>query len=604
MHNYLLEILNLNKQLKKVFVIINDIFLIVISCLFTEIIIHLTFGPLPAAFIFYSVISIITTITILYISSFYRILSRHFSIKNVSFLICVLGLNIILLILISKTTSFYFPEIVIELRYFNLNFIIQQNITLILLIIFSRIIFLNLFEFTFKENKKFQTAIIYGSEIDEIEISKNIKFKSRFKFIGFLENDLNKVGRVVDNYKIFSFNDLKLIRKKIQISKCVIIKNKYDSNKLENIQLILKKLKIKIIFFDRPVLSDESSFLNFKIQSLKNFNPKYFENKTIMVTGAAGTIGKEICLQLEKTKAKKIIGVDINEYGISVFNLQNKYKSKNKIKLFLLDVSNLIAIKEIFELEKPSIIFHAAANKHVDIVEDNKNYSIYNNLKTIFNVLHLSSRYNFVKRLIFISTDKAVEPSNYMGLTKRVGEILINYFAKKYKKNFTSVRFGNVIGSSGSYIEILKKQIFNGGPITITDKRATRYFMTLNDAVNLVLQSCEEKFIGGVFVLNMGDPINIFNLTKEILKKNNLTIKDKKNLSGDLEVKIIGLKKGEKLFEKLYNSNSKVIKTKNNLIDYEYPEKVNLTKVNKILNYCKSEINDETFKRGNEIIDI
>jgi FlaA1/EpsC-like NDP-sugar epimerase len=176
MHNYLLEILNLNKQLKKVFVIINDIFLIVISCLFTEIIIHLTFGPLPAAFIFYSVISIITTITILYISSFYRILSRHFSIKNVSFLICVLGLNIILLILISKTTSFYFPEIVIELRYFNLNFIIQQNITLILLIIFSRIIFLNLFEFTFKENKKFQTAIIYGSEIDEIEISKNIKF--------------------------------------------------------------------------------------------------------------------------------------------------------------------------------------------------------------------------------------------------------------------------------------------------------------------------------------------------------------------------------------------------------------------------------------------
>jgi FlaA1/EpsC-like NDP-sugar epimerase len=340
------------------------------------------------------------------------------------------------------------------------------------------------------------------------------------------------------------------------------------------------------------------------MQSLKNFNPKYFENKTIMVTGAAGTIGKEICLQLEKTKAKKIIGVDINEYGISVFNLQNKYKSKNKIKLFLLDVSNLIAIKEIFELEKPSIIFHAAANKHVDIVEDNKNYSIYNNLKTIFNVLHLSSRYNFVKRLIFISTDKAVEPSNYMGLTKRVGEILINYFAKKYKKNFTSVRFGNVIGSSGSYIEILKKQIFNGGPITITDKRATRYFMTLNDAVNLVLQSCEEKFIGGVFVLNMGDPINIFNLTKEILKKNNLTIKDKKNLSGDLEVKIIGLKKGEKLFEKLYNSNSKVIKTKNNLIDYEYPEKVNLTKVNKILNYCKSEINDETFKRGNEIIDI
>ena len=604
MYKFLFEILNLNKSLKKFLTINFDIFLYLLSCLFAELIVNLGQGPFARALVLYTILTTSLSITTLFAFNFYNILSRHFSIRNVSFLVGIILLNILLLIVLHRLIIFYFPEIATQIRYLNINFIILQNIIVIILILSSRIVFLNFLNLTFRKNNTYKTAVIFGSDIDEIEISKNINLNSKYKVLGFLENDLNKIGRQIDDLKIYSFNDIKTISKKIQISNCIILKKKHDSNTLKNLEFLLKKQRIKSIYLENQNLSDESSFLNFKVQSLKNFNAKFFDKKTIMVTGAAGTIGKEICLQLEKTKAKKIIGVDINEYAISVFNLQVKKNSKSKIKLILTDVSNFSAVEEIVKNNKPSVIFHAAANKHVDIVENNKNYSIYNNLKSTYNILVLSAKHMFIKRLIFISTDKAVEPTNLMGFSKRTGEILINYFAKKYKKNFTSVRFGNVIGSSGSFIEILKKQIFEGGPITITDIKATRYFMTLNDAVNLVLQTCNEKFQGGVFVLKMGYPINIFNLTKKILKINNLSIKDNQNPSGDIEIKLIGLKKGEKLHEKLYNPRCKVLKTKNKLIDYEYPENIDKNKIKRILSYCNSGKDIINFKNGDKIIKI
>ena len=330
MHNYFIEILNLNKNIKKFLTINFDVILIILSCLFAEIIINLGSGPLARSLVLYTFISTIVSICTLYFFSFYNILSRHFSIKNFSFLIGLIIVNIFFLIGFQQIVVSLYPQVTLQIRYFNPNFIILQNILLIILILLSRLLFLNILDLVFRKKNKFKTSIIYGSEIDEIDLSKNLKFNSKYKLIGFLENDLNKIGRQIDGYKIYSYNDLKIISKKLKISNCVIIKNKHDSNNLKNLEFLLKKLKIKSIFVDSQNISDDTSFLNFKLQSLKNFNVKFFKNKTVLVTGAAGTIGKEICLQLEKTKAKKIIGVDINEYGVSILNLYLKNKKKVK----------------------------------------------------------------------------------------------------------------------------------------------------------------------------------------------------------------------------------------------------------------------------------
>ncbi|MDA9793935.1 SDR family NAD(P)-dependent oxidoreductase, partial [Candidatus Pelagibacter sp.] len=378
-------------------------------------------------------------------------------------------------------------------------------------------------------------------------------------------------------------------------------KNKFDSSTYWQLEKKLKRLNIKLIKFTNKNLSEESTTINFQNTKLKKFDKKLFKNKTILVTGAAGSIGKEICLQLQNTDAKKIIGIDLSEYLIAKFN-QNNYLDNSKIEMILADVTNIKLLNDIFEKFKPSFIFHAAANKHVDLVENNYKYSINNNLTGVYNVLKISSKKNYIKKFVFISTDKAIESTNYMGASKMIGEILTNYFALKYNKNFSSVRFGNVIGSSGSFLEIIKDQISKGGPITITDKKASRYFMTISDAVNLVLHTISFSSQGGTYVLKMGDPINIFDLTKKILSLNNLKIKDATNPSGDIKIKIIGLKKGEKLHEKLYNKNSKITKTNNTLIDYECPNTIDKSIVKNILIFCESSEKNHTEKSIKELL--
>ena len=204
-------------------------------------------------------------------------------------------------------------------------------------------------------------------------------------------------------------------------------------------------------------------------------------------------------------------------------------KNKNIIKCHLVDVCSYTNLKNLFYKYKPHFVFHASAYKHVDIVEENSNFSIKNNILGINNVLKLSEQVK-TKNFIFVSTDKAVRPKNVMGQTKKIGEILTTHFANKnkHKLNYNSVRFGNVIGSSGSFLQIFKNQLNNGGPITLTSKKATRYFMTINDAVNLVIQSPFLNENGSIFILKMGDPINIYQMVKDLIIKNNFEFENGK----------------------------------------------------------------------------
>ena len=253
-----------------------------------------------------------------------------------------------------------------------------------------------------------------------------------------------------------------------------------------------------------------------------------------------------------------------------------------------MDLTNKDLLDNFFHSKQIDIVFHAAAHKHVDIVEENINYSCRNNLKSILNVLKACNSSN-IKNFVFVSTDKAVRPTNIMGLTKRCGELITYYFSQKnLSNNYCSVRFGNVIGSSGSLLEILRKQVHDGGPITLTDKKATRYFMTISDAVSLVLKSTSLKKNGKILVLNMGKPINIYQLIKSFLKENSLSENNFSDpqVKNSIEIKTIGLRKGEKLHEELfyddkYEKCDDMIFSEN--IDEKY-SKIDLDKFEKELN--------------------
>ena len=248
--------------------------------------------------------------------------------------------------------------------------------------------------------------------------------------------------------------------------------------------------------------------------------------------------------------------IDNNENSISNLELDLKLNENviSKIDLKLVDLCNLSILEEIFKKEKIDVVFHAAAFKHVSLIEENIKQSFYNNILSTLNLLHLSRKY-FIKKFVYISSDKAVNPINILGVCKRIGEKLVKLACNSHLKT-TSVRFGNVISSSGSLIPKIHHQIKFKKEIYLTDKNATRYFMTIKDAVNLVIKSTEMKLTGDVYVLNMGEPIKIFDIAIKILKSLDLKPYDEKTLQGDIKIKYTGLKKGEKLHEELFFDNS------------------------------------------------
>ena len=286
-----------------------------------------------------------------------------------------------------------------------------------------------------------------------------------------------------------------------------------------------------------------------------------------MVTGAAGTIGSEICRQLVQHNVKKIIAIDKSEIGI--YEQQKRTISK-KISYTLLDINDTSFVEKLIKKEKVEFIFHAAAYKHVNILENNIFSAVKNNIFATYNICHLSKIYSC--QMIFISTDKAASPTSILGYTKRAAEKVCEYFnmSKDIKKKIKIVRFGNVFGSSGSAINNFIDKINNEKPIEITSKKATRFFMTVLEACHLVLQTASIKSNGKIFILNMGKPINIFQLAKDLAK-----IKMKINYKYQFKYKEIGLQPGEKLKETLKDKNEFIRKISKEMFLVDAKNKVN-----------------------------
>ena len=302
----------------------------------------------------------------------------------------------------------------------------------------------------------------------------------------------------------------------------------------------------------------------------------YYRDKVILITGGGGSIGSELCRQLAKMEPKQIILLDIYENG--VYDVQQElriaYGNQLDLRLEIVSITNKPGLRRVFEAYHPQIVINAAAHKHVPLMERNCIEAVENNVFGTKNLVELCEEYR-VQRFMMVSTDKAVNPTNVMGATKRMCEMIVMSAATHGRVKYSATRFGNVLGSAGSVIPLFRKQIANGGPVTITDKRIVRYFMTIPEASQLVLESGAMAKNGELFVLDMGQPVKILDLAEHMIR-----------LSGSRNIEIVevGLRPGEKLYEELLVKTEELDKTENSLIFIEREEPVSWAEIEEKLN--------------------
>ncbi len=351
-------------------------------------------------------------------------------------------------------------------------------------------------------------------------------------------------------------------------------------------------LKVKVYDVPNMVTANEKPHIReFDIEELlfrkqiviNNEKTKaYYKDKVILITGGGGSIGSELCRQLAKMDPKQIIILDIYENG--AYEVQQElriaYGEKLDLKIEIMSITNKKAVSKVFEFYKPQIVINAAAHKHVPLMEHNCIEAVENNVFGTQNLIELCEQFE-VERFMMVSTDKAVNPTNVMGATKRMCEMLVQSASTYGKVKYSATRFGNVLGSAGSVIPLFKKQIANGGPITITDKDIVRYFMTIPEASQLVLESGSMAKNGELFVLDMGQPVRIYDLAQNMIR-----------LSGvkGIEIKQTGLRPGEKLYEELLVKTEELDKTENSLIFIERDEPLDKKTIDEKLEILKRAI--------------
>ena len=416
-------------------------------------------------------------------------------------------------------------------------------------------------------NKEKKKVVIYGAGSSGRQLSQALLSSIEYMHVAYIDDDLAKDGAYMDNIPISSYDSIEKIINRYNVSEILLALPSVSRRKRNKIieklsllnlhvrslpsvsQLAEGKVKIDDLFeIDvRDLLGRKQVEPNQQLLKTK------ITNKVVMVTGAGGSIGSELCRQIINLMPSKLILLDISEAALYQVEqeLINIRPANVEIIPILGSVCSPNKLNDIFDNYLVETIYHSAAYKHVPLVESNKLEGVLNNAIGTMTLAKSAIASN-VDTFVLISTDKAVRPTNTMGATKRVAELVLQALEEKSSKTcFTMVRFGNVLDSSGSVIPLFKKQIRKGGPVTVTDANIVRYFMTIPEAVELVIQAGAMSSGGDVFVLDMGEPVRINDLALKMIKLSGLHILDEKNPDGDIEIKYTGLRPGEKLYEEL-----------------------------------------------------
>lgn len=437
-----------------------------------------------------------------------------------------------------------------------------------------------------KEQRPLEKVMIIGAGVAGEKVYKEILgSKSIYKeVICFIDDEPSKWNRTIHGVSIYGGRD-KIIEavNKYKIEEIMVAMPSASKRDLIDIFNICKetKCKLKKLPGIYQFINEDVHIFDLKeveIQDLLGRDPikvnladimGYVTDKVVMVTGGGGSIGSELCRQIAVNKPKQLIIVDIyenNAYDIQL-ELKHNYPELN-LETLIASVRNEVKVNKLFEIYHPDIVYHAAAHKHVPLMEDSPNEAIKNNVFGTLNVARAADKYN-AQKFILISTDKAVNPTNVMGATKRLCEMIVQTYNKRSQTEYVAVRFGNVLGSNGSVIPIFKRQIKEGGPVTVTHPDIIRYFMTIPEAVSLVLQAGAYAKGGEIFILDMGEPVRIADMAKNLIK-----------LSGyepdvDIKIEYTGLRPGEKLYEELLMEEEGLQDTPNHMIHIGKPIEMN-----------------------------
>ena len=486
----------------------------------------------------------------------------------------------------------------------NIVFYIVNTLMIIVAMVSLRIVYRTMRRIVIKSeviqnaDQSTKVLIVGAGEAGNMIVRELFKNTNLKKIpVAVVDDDKNKQGKYVYDVPVVGkIDDIEEIVKTHSIQEIIICIANINPKRKKEIINICKKtnLKIKTIPGIYEIIDGKvnvTKLRDVQIEDLLgrnqieiNLNDMHgiIKNKVVMVTGGGGSIGSELCRQIAKYEPEQLIILDIyenNAYDIQQELIRHYHKDLN-LKVLIASIRDEEKMNTIFEKYKPEIVFHAAAHKHVPLMEDSPCEAVKNNVFGTINVAKLSSKYK-VKKFVLISTDKAVNPTNIMGATKRCCEMIIQSLNKTSDTEFVAVRFGNVLGSNGSVVPLFKKQIAEGGPVTVTHEEVTRFFMTIPEAVSLVLQASAMAKGGEIFVLDMGEPVKIIDLARNLIK-----------LSGyepnvDINIEVTGLRPGEKLYEEVLMDEEGLTRTSNDQIRIGKPIRIDEAEFKRELSMLK-----------------
>ena len=460
------------------------------------------------------------------------------------------------------------------------------------------------------QDNKANNLLIIGAGMGAREIIIAIKnnMRDKYNIVGIIDDDISKINHYILGIKVLGTRyDIPKIAKEKNVDLIFFAINKIDAVSRRKILEICQEtgVKTRVLPTTEEVINKQgamNSLRDVQIEDLLGRDPVHLDNKninsliknkTVLVTGGGGSIGSELCWQIVKYDPKRLVILDIYEnnlYDIEM-ELRAEYPKLN-LEAIVASVRDKARLNNVFETYKPEIVFHAAAHKHVPLMEKSPLEAIHNNVFGTYNVVNCADEYG-VEKFVLISTDKAVNPTNIMGASKRVCEMIVQAKNKVSKTEYVAVRFGNVLGSNGSVIPLFKKQIERGGPVTVTHKDITRFFMTIPEAVQLILQAVTYAKGGEIFVLDMGEPVKIYDLAVSLIK----LLGYEPNV--DIPIEITGLRPGEKLYEEILMSEEGLTSTKHDKIFISKPMHMEMTELEEKLNILKELEYNEKYSNEN-----